>query len=270
MTEARFANTLGPRVLLILLSFLPLHGADRPTVGLVPNPGVEIPADIRCLNERGEEFPLRALLDRPAILSLVYYRCEHICPEVLVGLGRLVSNLDLQPAKDYRLITLSFDADDTPAAAAAARKNYSAPLGPAFPDAAWTFATASEGNISRLTKALGFSFEKHGHGFIHPAILVVLMPGGRVSRYVDVSKYNYGVAYPVNFSPVEMKQALLAAGRGRVSSAAPASLLFCFPSEPSRQAGFFRLTAIMGWITLGLLACLFVFLSAARKRAKED
>ena len=257
-----FAGPPGPRAAVAT--------ARENSIGVAEKPGVEIPADVRCLNERGEEFALRSLTDRPVILSLVYYRCEHICPQILVGLGRLASDLDLRPARDYRLITVSFDAGDSPAAAAEAKKNYAAPLGRGFPEAGWTFATASEENIARLTKALGFSFERHPHGFIHPAILVVIMPGGRVSRYIHVSKYNYGVAYPVVFSPVEMKQALLAAANGEVASPAPGPLLFCFPMEPAGQTRFFRLTALAGWITLVLMAGLLTYLIASRKRAKEE
>lgn len=253
-----------------LLALLLFAGAARPEVGVAENPGAQIPAGIRCSNERGEEFSLLSLIDRPVILSLVYYSCEHICPQVLVGLGRLASDLDLRPAQDYRLITVSFDADDTPAAAAEVKRNYARPLGRDFPEAGWTFATASEDNLAKLTKALGFSFEKQPHGFIHPVILVVISPGGRVSRYVHVSKFNYGVAYPVVFSTVEMKQALLAAGDGQVASTAPGSLLFCFPMEPSGQTRFFRLTSMAGWMTLILMAGLLAYLIASRKRIKEE
>ncbi len=247
-----------------------LGTAERAGAGLDENPGATIPFAVRCFDERGEPFALASLLDKPAILALVYYRCEHICPQVLVGLGRLVSGLDLIPGKDYRMITLSFDPGDTPEAAASARRNYLLPLAPGFPESAWTFATADAAAIESLTRALGFRFEREMHGFIHPSVLVVLSPGGKVSGYVHVEKYNYGVAYPVTFSPVALRQALLAAAAGRPAPPPTAPLLFCFPSEPPGQAGYFRLTAALGWITLALLAALFTALAAIPKKGKED
>jgi protein SCO1/2 len=239
------------------------------SIGVSEKLGDSLPGDITCVDERGEEIRLDALLGKPVILCLVYYSCAHICPQVLVGLGRLVPQLDLRAGVDYRLITISFDAADTPAAAASAKQNYLHPLGPDFPGAAWLFATASEENITRLTGALGFRFAKRPHGFIHPSILVILSPGGRIARYIHVTKYNYGEAYPVAFSPVEIKQALLEAWSGRLSPTPPAPLLFCFPMEPSRQSRYFRLMAMSGWITLAGLGALFTTLSIKRRRRKE-
>ncbi len=212
---------------------------------------------------------LADLLDRPAILSLAYYSCEHICPQVLVGLGQLVSGLDLEPGKDYRLITWSFDEGDTPAEAAAARKNYTLPLGPGFPEGGWAFLAASAAETAKLTEALGFSFKKDEHGFIHPVILVILTPGGRISRYVRISKFNYGVAYPVVLSTYETAESLRAAGRGMIDAGPGGPLLFCFPHEPPGQGRYYSLMTVLGSVTLLGLAALFVYLASGRRRLRE-
>jgi protein SCO1/2 len=229
-----------------------------------------VPGDARCIDEQGRSVELGARLDRPTILSLVYYNCEHMCPELLVGLGELVQALDLRPGEDYRILTLSFDETDTPAGAAEAKRNYLKPLGPDFPAGAWTFLTASREEIARITEALGFRFVKSGHGFVHPVILAILAPGGRISSYVYPAKFNYGVAYPLAFSRVEIKQALLAAGRGQTTTPPGAGLLFCFPGEPEGQARFFKLLTVVGIATLVVLGGLFVFLATSRRRLPED
>jgi protein SCO1 len=233
--------------------------------GLTERTGQTIPGNIICLDEQGNGVRLDALIDRPTILSLVYYSCEHICPQVLVGLGRLVSGGGLGPSSGYRLITVSFDGMDMPNDAAEAKRNYTRPLPEGFPPDAWRFLTASEHDIARLTEALGFRFKREGHGFVHPEVLVVLGPGGFISRYVQVTKFAYGTAYPVAFAPVPMASFLREAAARRTGSGPEDPVLFCFPGEPSGQAGYFGLLRVAGWGTLVALAALFIFLSAGRR-----
>ncbi len=237
--------------------------------GLTERVGGSLPLDLVCADDQGRRVLLGNILDRPAILSLVYYSCEHICPQVLTGLGKIVSDADLVPGEDFRLITFSFDAGDTPADAAVARKNYTRPLGPSLPADKWVFLTAGEPEIARLTEAAGFSFQKDEHGFTHPVVLVILTAGGRISRYVRVSKFSYGVAYPVVFPAFETADWLRVAARGRTASGPGGPLLFCFPHEPPGQSRFFSLMTILGSITLLGLVALFIYLSAGRRHLRE-
>lgn len=142
-------------------------------------------------------------------------------------------------------------------------------LGRGFPQQAWAFLVATQTDIKKLTTALGFSYKKEEHGFTHPVILAILSPGGRISRYIYVSKYNYGVGYPVAFSRVDIIQSLRAAARGETYRGAASPLLFCFPHQPEGQVGFLRLMQVLGWGTLVSLAFLFIYLVATRRRPKE-
>jgi len=238
--------------------------AENP--GIVEHLGQAIPADIRCLDDKGAEVNLRALADRPTILSLVYYSCDHICPQVLVALGRLVGDLPLAAGMDYRVVTLSFDSLDSPRDAAKARRNYTRPLPKDFPPGAWMFLTASERNIRAVTGRLGFSFEQEEHGFVHPAVLVVLGPGGVISRYIYPTKYAYGASYPVTFPAVGMADSLRRAALGEIGAEAPGPVLFCFPHEPPGQARYYGLMRLAGWGTLAVLAALFLYLIAGRRK----
>jgi protein SCO1/2 len=235
--------------------------------GLDQHPGGQIPAEVRCVTEQGETIRLRDLADRPMILSLVYYRCMRICPQVQVALGRLVQDLGLGPGRDYRIVTFSFDPEDGPSEAAEARKNYTLPLGRDLPAGAWTFVTASAPDIARLTAAIGFGYRKEMHGFIHPVVLVLVAPGGTIARYILPSRFDYGVAYPVAFSSLEFREALDDARRGLVAPPAAGPLLFCFEHKPPQQDRYFRLMTVSGYATLATLALLFVYLSVARRRS---
>jgi protein SCO1/2 len=236
--------------------------------GLAEHAGGFLPADIVAVDERGATVRLADLTDRPVILSLVYYSCEHVCPLVLGALGELVSNMDLAAGRDYRLVTLSFDATDGAGDAARAKANYTQPLRPALPEGAWSFLTASDADIAELTEAIGFRFERTPHGFIHPSVLVILGPGGRISSYFHVSRTAYGVGYPVVFSPVTMAAALRQAGAAGTAGPDPAPLLFCFPHEPPAQSRFYGLMKTTGIGTLVLMTGLFLYLSMAWKRPR--
>ena len=236
--------------------------AENP--GIVEHLGQVLPPDIRCLDDKGAEVNLKTLVDRPTILSLVYYSCEHVCPQVLVALGRLAGDLPLAAGMDYRVVTLSFDGLDTPRDAAKARRNYTRPLPKEFPPGAWVFLTASEQNIRKLTSRLGFSFEQEEHGFVHPAVLVILGPGGVISHYVYPSKYAYGASYPVTFSAVGIAASLRKAGLGEIDAGGRGPVLFCFPHEPPGQERYYGLMRLAGWVTLALLAALFLYLIAGR------
>jgi len=240
--------------------------AEPARPGLTEARGGRVPADVMAVDDRGAAVRLIDLVDRPTALALVYYSCEHVCPLVLGALGALTETMDLAPGRDYRLITMSFDPADTAADAATARTNYTKPLGPAVPDAAWAFLTASADDIARLTEALGFHFERHSHGFIHPSVLIILEPGGRISSYIHVSRTSYGVGYPVTFPPGTLSAALRRAASGATGVEDAAPLLFCYPGEPPAQARFFGLMTAMGAGTLVLMALFFVYLSTLGKR----
>jgi protein SCO1/2 len=253
---------------LAALLFL-LAAAVAGPAGLVERPGEWVPGNIRCVNDKGDEVPLASLLDRPVVLSLVYYSCEHICPQVLAALSRMAQDLPLDPGVDYRLVTWSFDEKDGPKDAAEAKRNYLRPLPASFPRESWAFLTASAADTRKLTAALGFSFEKAEHGFVHPSILVILGPGGRISRYIHVSDYAYGAPSPPVFQPVEIAAALRDASRGAVANVARAPLLFCFPHRPEGWGGYYGLTALAGGGTLAGLLVLFLYLAAGRRGGKR-
>jgi protein SCO1/2 len=76
--------------------------------------GQVLPPDITLFDETGGIIRLKNLLGKPAILTLIYYSCEHICPQMLEGLSQALPRLAVEPSRDYRVITVSFDASDTP------------------------------------------------------------------------------------------------------------------------------------------------------------
>jgi protein SCO1/2 len=199
-------------------------------------------------------------MQAPVILNLAYYTCKDICPQVFAGITQALPKLKLTPKKEYAVITVSFDENDTPQIARETKKNYLKAIDTPFPDEAWRFLTGKREQIEALTKSVGFAFRREGHEFIHPVTLIILSPDGTINRYIYVPKSAYGVSYPVNFSALELQTGLTDAAQGKIGAAVKRVFLYCFPHEPKNQAAFFRLLSIVGASTLIGILVLFVIL----------
>jgi len=232
--------------------------------------GQNIPLDLTFYDERGSVLKLSDIINKPTILTLVYYSCEHVCPQMLGALAHVIPKLGLVPGRDYTVITLSFDNNDTPATAYEKKINYIKAINSSVPEDAWKFLTGSSENIRKITEALGFTYIKEIHGFIHPVVLVVLSPDGKITRYIYVSKYHYGVAYPITFTPLDIATALTDASQGKVGTSVIRSILNCFPHEPSGQERFFNLLGIVGIATLILVVSLFIYLLVTTKKNRNE
>jgi protein SCO1/2 len=234
--------------------------------GLDGRPGSFIPLDLTFINENGEKVALRELIDRPTVLMLVYYSCSHICPQFLEGVAASLGNLPLDPARDFRVLTVSFDETDRPVDAREVKKNYVKAVGRPFPEDTWHFLTGNGENILKLSDAVGLKFARAEHGFIHPEVLIFVSPQGKITRYLQAPKYSYGVALPMIFSVVELKTAFGDASVGKVvTSGMGATPLFCFLHEPPNQQRFFNILRLSAAFTLIGLFLLFVYLRSGKK-----
>jgi len=242
-------------------------------IGVEEKTGQTIPTNLSFYDEEGQKVKLGDFLGKPTILVIVYYTCEHICPQMLGGLAQALPRLAFTPGKDYRVITVSIDASDTPKIARAAKKNYIKAIGPfdraedkTFPEDGWKFLTGSKQSIHDLTESVGFSYRTDIHGFTHPVVLVFLSPGGKISGYFYVTKFQYGQAYPVTFSSYDLNVALTEAAQGRTVTGLKKAVLYCFSHEPPGQSKFFNFMAVVGIITLIAIVSFFVYLQVTAKK----
>ena len=260
--------TLGVLSLLTPASSLGHDLASTKPIGIKERLGAIVPSDITLSDEQGRPMALGAIVRKPTILVLVYYTCSRFCPQTLAGLAAALPQLERMPDKDYRIITVSFDASDTPALAQDLKRNYRKAVQGPFPADAWRFLTGDRRNIERLCAAVGFTFRMETHGFAHPMALIILSPERRITRYIRVSKFFYGVEYPLRFSAIEVSQALADAAHERIGVSTGTGFLFCFPHEPTGQQRFFHILGIVGIGTVITLGAFFFYLllSGGKKR----
>ena len=242
-------------------------------IGVEEKTGKIVPTKLTFYDEEGQKVKLGDFLGKPAILVIVYYTCEHVCPQMLGGLSQALPRLAFMPGKDYSVITVSIDASDTPKIAQAAKKNYIKAIGPfdraqdkTFPEDGWKFLTGPKESIHDLTEAVGFSYRTDIHGFTHPVVLVFLSPGGKISGYYYVTKFQYGQAYPISFSSFDLNVALTEATQGRAVTGLKKAVLYCFSHEPPGQSKFFNFMAVVGIITLIAMVSFFVYLQVTAKK----
>ena len=120
-----------------------------------------------------------------------------LCSEVSNGLVRAMLDMDLQPGKDFDVLSVSFDARETPEMAAAKKQTYMDRYGRAGADAGWHFLTGKEDSIKQLTHAAGFRFHYDAarDQFAHASGIVVLTPEGKIARYF----------YDIHYSPRDLR-----------------------------------------------------------------
>jgi protein SCO1/2 len=259
-----------PRLIMLLLLAWVMAGSSRPTLAQTPAPppvGIEehlgrmLPLDLLVYDEEGHLVPLGTMVDRPTIFTFVYYRCPGICSPLLTELSEIVEKMDLEPGKDYRIITLSFDPEETPDLAAGKKESYLSLMDRKIDPGAWRFLTADSGTIARLTDAAGFYFRRDGPNFIHAGALIITSPEGRVTRYIN------GIRY----LPFDVKMALVEASDGKVGPTITKILQFCYAYDPEGRTYTLDITRI-GILGTLLLVGIFVLVFIVRpgKRAGKD
>jgi protein SCO1/2 len=133
-------------------------------------------------DSEGRRFAVGELLGKPVILLLSYYGCDGSCPTMNLELAKALARVErFQLGRDYRVLTLSFDARDTSATAAEfLRKTGSTP-----PEG-WRHAVLRDREVGRFAGSIGFNFfwSDAARAFLHPNVLVFLTPEGRVARYI--------------------------------------------------------------------------------------
>ena len=175
------------------------------------------------------------------------------------------------PGKDYRVITVSFDADGHPARSPARRRRIiSRPIGNPFPEEAWRFLTGGAGDIHELTEAVGFRFRKEIHGFTHPVVLIFLAPDGKDLAVLSGDEVlRTAPTYPITFSSFDLNMALTEAAQGKAVTGLKKALLYCFSHEPPGQSKFFSFLAVVGLVTLAAMAAFFIYLQVTTRRYRR-
>ncbi len=189
-------------------------------VGIEERPGAQVPLNAEFFDEDGKTVRLSELFHgKPAILTLVYYRCPMLCGLVLQGVLEGLKGLPGTVGEDFNVITISIDPLETPTLAKLKKQSYLAEYGRPGAGPGWRFLTGKEEEIRKVADAVGFFYKwnPERQEYAHGAGIFVLTPNGKVARTL----------YGVLFEPRTLKLALSEAREGK-SSLGEKIVLYCF------------------------------------------
>jgi len=227
--------------------------------GISEKLGAQVSLDAVLKDEGAKDITLRQLIDRPTVLTLNYFRCAGICTPLLNGLVDTLNRMALEPDKDYRVVTVSFDPTDKPEVAHQKQVNYLRQMKRPFPPAGWRFLTGNAQSIREVTDSVGFRFRAEGDGYIHAGAIIVLTPKGTVSRYL----------YGIHFLPADLQMAIQEAAAGQVRPSISQVLSFCYSYDPEGRRYVFSMTRAVGAATLLLAGGWVIYLLLAGRLRKK-
>jgi protein SCO1 len=217
----------------------------------------QIPLDLTFRDESGKTVQLGDYIGKkPVILNFVYYRCPMLCPELLLGLESSLKTLKFDIGKEFDVVTVSFDPNDTPQLAASKKADILKRYGRPGAENGWHFLTGQAQSITALAEAAGFQyrFDKKTGQFAHATAIMVLTSEGKLSQYY----------YGVDFSPKDLRLSLIQASDNKIGTLTDAVLLYCFHYDPATGKYSLligRVIQVAGGLTILLLGGMLLLLS---------
>lgn len=226
--------------------------------------GVKLDPDLALIGQDGRPIKMGDFAGKATILVWSYYTCDGSCSAVNAELRLLLSAVENQTiGEDYKVLTLSFDKNDTLDDLKKFRARLELP-----PDweKAWTFALLKDPNqIKTMTKKTGFNFfwAPQDKTFYHPNVFILLSTEGRIVRYI----------YALTNSEKDMRLALLEARQGnfKINEAIDFAIGLCYSYnyKEGRYTYNIPLFVGLGALFFGLSMLLGSVLLFRKKKLKE-
>jgi len=211
------------------LLFIALTNLSPATAHAIdPTPAVVKAMEI--IDARGTKLPLTAPLydgqgrtrsigdwtnqRTPLVLTFNYMGCPMLCGLQQDGLVRAINDLSLQAGRDFHVITVSIDPEESRKSIQAATERMSSQI-----NANWEVLRGDNHSISAITDAAGFQYlwVEEAQEFAHPTATYILTAQGNVSQYFTA----------LSPEPRDLHFALLEAGNGQIGSIIDQVTLSC-------------------------------------------
>lgn len=233
-------------------------------VGIEQRLDEQVPLELEFRDESGQAVRLGDYFgSKPVILSLVYYGCPMLCNQVLTGLTSSLDMLTFDVGKEFDVVTVSFDARETPEIAREKKPGYMHRYKRKGAAEGWHFLTGTQQSIDRLTEAVGFgyAYDPQTNQFAHASGIMLLTPQGKLARYF------YGIEY----APKDLRLGLIEASQNKIGTPVDQVLLYCFHYDPT--TGKYG-PVVMNMIRLGgivtLAAILAMFIIFRRRNLQAE
>lgn len=218
----------GLTVVVLLAALAPLEAIspnDLNRIGYDQHIGQQISRDLRFQDSEKRTVAIGDLLNmKPTLLVPGYYHCPMLCTLINDGLIESLQELRGDVGKDFNVINVSIDPNETPGVAAAKKHEYLKRYGRPGAANGWHFLTGDKQTIAQLANEAGFRFayDPGSHEYAHPSGFLVLTPDGKISRYF----------FGVNYDAKELRNAIITASKGRSGSVMTQLILLCYHYNP--------------------------------------
>lgn len=266
-------------VLVVLLLVAPsrvAHAqvAGMPTelahVGVIEHLDGQLPLDTEFRDHTGKPVKLRDFYDgkRPVVLTFAYHSCPVLCSMVLSATAQGLRGIGWTVGKEFEVITISIDPNESLEKTAAKRASILAEYGAArgHDGKGWHFLVGDKASIAKVAAAAGFEYQydPEQKNWGHPSVVMITKPDGKMARYL------YGLEFPSS----DLKLGLLEASQGRSITTVEQIILFCYHYDP--QGGKYVLVAQRamqvggGAIGLLLLGALGLFWGRELRKGRKN
>lgn len=250
-------------IALLSISNIKASNDNPPEVGIVEKLGQTIPLDLEFTDSKGVKKKLREVIDKPTILSLVYYNCPGICSPLLTNMSAVMDQVKLEPGKHFEALTISFDHREGWDKAKKWKANYLSSMKREFGEDNWEFMVGDSVSIRKLSDAVGFYFKPDGVDYVHAGSLFILTPEGKISRYMLGIEYN----------PFDLQMSLSEAAKGKSMPTITKVLQFCFNYDPEGKKYVFNFTKVAGTVIIfgaGLFFVVLLIMGKSKKSKKKN
>lgn len=227
-------------------------------VGISEHLDDTLPLNLQFVNEIGDTVLLGDYINKPTVLSFVYFDCPGLCNPLLDGVNDVVGKVDMDLGKDFDVLTISFNPGDAWQKAVEKKQNFSTNI---TPENAmyWNYLVGDTANINGILNAVGYKLKKVGVDWLHPSAIVLVSPEGKITRYL----------YGTYFLPFDLKMAVSEASKGISRPTINRVLEFCFSYDPQGQKYKLQITKVAATIILFFGVLLLAFLLLKPKKKKQ-
>jgi protein SCO1/2 len=243
---------------IIFISFSKAQVDQSEDVGIIEHLGKFIPLDLKFVNEKSDTVTLGQLINKPTILSFVYFDCPGLCSPLLEGVGDVIQKTDLKLGKDYQVITISFNFRDNPLKAKEKKDMLTERYAKGNNDG-WIFLTTDSLTIFKITDATGFKTKAVGLDFVHPSAIIAISPQGMITRYL------YGITY----LPLDFKMSIYEANKEQPRPTIQKILLMCYSYDLDNQRFALDITKVSGIIIVFFLIVFIIGFLIKSKKKKQ-
>jgi len=197
-------------------------------VDIVAHMNAQVPLDATFRDEAGRTVKVRDLLreGRPVIFVPVYYECPMLCTQVLNSLFTALGVIALDPGKDFTVVAMSFDPKEPHGLARDKKAAYLAKYDRPGTENGFHFLTGDQTSITPVLDTVGFKYQYDPaiDQYAHPAMIAVLTPDGRISKYF----------LGIDYSARDLRFALVEASEGHVGSVFERKVItWCYNYDPT-------------------------------------